>query len=252
MLRRLRPAWLAAFLKKLCNIQRIVIQTGSGDFRIDPISHFGHSIIGNGSYELAMMNVLKRFLHPGCTFVDVGANEGFFTILAGKLVGSAGRVIAVEPQSRLGPRVEDNIALNQLRNVQLVQVAVSDSEGVVQLYLSPDVNSGSSGLDRVTRYGVDSETIRSTTLAQILKEASVTQVQLMKMDIEGAEYEAILGSQELFRSGIVKALALELHPDIIRRRGHDPDRINSTLHECGYRPASLPGPAVYVWQPIEH
>jgi hypothetical protein len=58
---------------------------------------------------------------------------------------------------------------------------------------------------------------------------------LLKVDIEGYEYEAILGSQEVFRSGKIRAIALELHPGAIRKRGLDPEAIPTFLECCGYK-----------------
>src|SRR5262245_45001077 len=168
ILRRLRPAWLATLVKSKIGVQRVLVQTDAGVFRVDPISHLGHALIKFGSYVPDMMQILRRFLRPGATFVDLGANEGYYTVLAGRLVGPDGIAIAIEPQSRLLPIIKDNVALNDLQNVKLVQAAVSDYDGSAQLYLAPDVNSGSSGLERTTRYRLNTESTRVTTLSRVL------------------------------------------------------------------------------------
>jgi FkbM family methyltransferase len=235
VLRRIRPAWLASSLKRVMGIRRVVVRTKAGAFCVDPVSHFGHGLIRDGDYEPRMGEILRHFLPPGGTFMDVGANEGFFSVLAASLVGPSGRVIAVEPQRRLHPWLEENFRLNDLHNVRLVRAAVSDAEGMADLYLSPDVNTGSTGLTRSTRYRVGTEAVRTATLAQLVAEAGVGRIDLMKMDIEGFEYEAILGSEGLFRGGEVRALAVELHPADMLGRGRDPRRIADMLRACGYR-----------------
>lgn len=241
-----RPALVAAFVKQFFNIERIVVATPVGSFLIDPISNFGDSLIREGLYEPGMVETLKRFLSPGSVFVDVGANEGFFTVLGSSLVSESGRVIAIEPQTRLRTVLDQNLKLNELSNVALYQVAVSNTEGMAKLYLSPNINTGSSGLSCATRYRVATQQVRTVTLTQLLADAGVEQVDLMKMDIEGFEYEAVLGSRELFCEGRIIALALELHPSAIRGRGLDPQELVDFLRSCGYREDFSLGNTVFV------
>jgi len=247
LLRRIRPAVFATYLKRLFGIQRTVVKTGRGTFFVDPISHLGDFLIREGEYEPNMTATLDRYLPPGGVFADVGANEGYFSVLGGQIVGPAGRVIAIEPQARLRAVVEENIRLNGLQNVALYQTAISDAEGVADLYLAPDLNTGSSGLTRQNRYTVPTQSVRTTTLASVLATAGVEKIDLMKMDIEGFEYEAIMGSKDLFRGGRVRAIALELHPVVIRGRGHDPETLVAFLREQGYREDRATGNVVFVW-----
>ncbi|MEX0643451.1 MAG: FkbM family methyltransferase [Pirellulales bacterium] len=247
MLRDLRPAWVAASAKKLIGIKRIPLHVDAGTFHIDPISHFGCNLIQHRAYEPAMTDTLRRYLKPGGVFVDVGANEGYFSVLASCIVGPSGRVIAVEPQSRLQEVLRENFRLNGLTNVSLVQAAVSNEDGASVFHLSPDVNTGSSGLSLATKYQVETEQVRTSTLSRILSEAAVDHVDLMKMDIEGFEYEAILGSLDLFRKGIVRALALELHRSAISRRGLDAELLLESLREFKYELDESCATTVYVY-----
>ncbi|HEX4589767.1 MAG TPA: FkbM family methyltransferase [Gemmataceae bacterium] len=246
LLRRIRPAPLATRLKHLLGVKRLVVRIDKGSFFVDPVSHLGNYLIRDGEYEPAMEATLRRFLAPGGVFADVGANEGYFSVLAGQIVGPTGRVIAVEPQARLRTVLEENIRLNGLRNVTLSDAAVSDTEGTAELFLAPDLNTGSSGLARHTRYALPTQPVRTATLAHVLADAGADRIDLLKMDIEGFEYEAILGSKELFRTGAVRAFALEFHPSAIRGRGHDPDELVSFLSDCGYREDRTTGNAVFV------
>lgn len=234
LLLNVRPAPVATLLKRLVGVQRVVTRTAVGAFFVDPITDLGAALIGEGVYEPGMQRILKRFLKPGSVFVDVGANEGFFTVLGGLLVGATGRVIAVEPQERLGPVLARNIELNALSNVMLKRVAISDRDGSADLHLSPDSNTGSSGLARQSWYWVPRQPVRTVTLAALLRDAEVKHVDLMKMDIEGFEREAVFGSPELFRDGRVHAFALELHPRVFSARGFDPQEVIDFLNDCGY------------------
>jgi FkbM family methyltransferase len=246
ILRKTRPAFLATWLKRLLLVRRVVVRTDVGPFFVDPISHLGDLLIREGEYEPAMAATLRRYLTPGGVFVDVGANEGYFSVLGGQIVGPNGRVIAIEPQLRLRAVLDENMCLNELGNVTVCDAAVSDTEGAAELFLSPDMNTGGSGLAHRNRYPVATQTVRTTTLSNVLREAGIEQIVLMKMDIEGFEYEAVLGSKDLFRAGSVKAFALELHPEAIRERGRDPDELVAFLRSCGYREDRTTGNAVFV------
>lgn len=233
---RVRPAFAAAALKRLFRVRRAPFRTKWGVFLLDPVSQFGSRMMSAGGYEPQMVEAVQGLLRPGDLFLDVGANEGFFSIIASKRVGPEGRVFAVEPQSRLQPVIVANIARNKARNVELLQRAVSDERGIAELFLPPDTNTGSSGLFRTTRYRNPSERVLQATLSDIVAMMPDRPIRLMKMDIESFEHEAILGSKPLFEEGRIENIALELHPPVIEARGKRCEDITEFLESCGYRP----------------
>ncbi len=232
---RVRPALLASLLKKALRVQREFVQTPAGIFWVDPLSNFGSSILDTKAYESEMELVVRTLLSKGDCFVDLGANEGYFSIMASKLVGEIGHVFSIEPQSRLQKVLSMNIQLNSVLNVHVAQVAISDSEGTVKMSLSPDMNTGSSGLARATKYSVSTEEVRQTTLEAFIAEASPSVVKLLKIDIEGFEYEAIMGSKKLFEAGVIQHVALELHSSMLAKRGKNGAEIIDFLCDSGYR-----------------
>jgi FkbM family methyltransferase len=234
ILLRVRPAALGSLLKNGLRVRRTVIATDAGKFYVDPVSGFG-ALLVQGSYEPGLLMVLQSLLKPGSTFVDLGANEGYFSVIASELVGNDGIVIAVEPQSRLREILAKNFELNDVRNVRIIHAAISNYRGTGTLHLSPDTNTGSTGLSRSTAYRNKQETTGIITLTELLSNLGIAQVDLMKIDIEGFEYEAVLGSPELFREGRVKAIALEVHAGALATRGHAAEEIVTFLRDCGYR-----------------
>lgn len=233
-LMRVRPAPLGTLLKKLLGVRRVELATAEGRFWADPGSYLGATLARSGVYEPATLAVLKSLLHPGDTFVDVGANEGYFSVVASRRVGPGGRVVAVEPQGRLQAVLRRNFALNACPNVEVVAEAISDLPGEAELHLTPNMNNSASGLAQPTRYRLATETIRCTTLAEIFRQRNLADA-VVKMDIESWEYEAILGSAELFRSGRVRALVVEIHADLLARRGRNVAEISDLLSAAGYR-----------------
>jgi FkbM family methyltransferase len=196
-----------------------------------------------GEYEPETAETLSKLLRPGFVFIDLGANEGFFSILGARLIGPTGQVIAVEPQARLLPILEQNCVINDVaKTVQIVNLAVSDRNGTSTFFLSPDINTGSSGLANRTKYPLPTQQVSLITLSALLDRLHLLNVDLMKIDIEGYEYEAILGSPVVFQEHRVKTIVLELHPDSICKRGLAAERIGLFLEECGYeQDEGLPG-----------
>ena len=233
LLMHVRPAPLASLIKRLLYIRRRSITTGEGVFWVDPASFSGLELAENGVYERATLEMLRELLRPGDTFVDIGANEGYFTVVASRIVGATGRVLAVEPQVRLGPVLSKNLAENGCTNVEVIQAAVSDKAGSATLHLSPDMNNASSGLASATRYRVATQPTPLVTLMDILGRAPGARP-VVKIDIEGFEYEAVRGGEAAFRSGTVRALILESHDHILRMRGLDVEALPRLLLDCGY------------------
>lgn len=229
-----RPALLATYIKKLLRVRRKVESVSSGRFLIDPVSKFGMMLVEDGEYEPQMAATLNNILKPGNTFVDIGANEGYFTVLAAKIVGPAGRIVAVEPQKRVASILRENVTLNSLTNVAIVTTAISDQDGQSDLYLSPDTNTGSTSLIQTTKYRLPTQPVETSTLSALFDRCGIQVADLVKMDIEGFEYEAILGSPEIFKSHRVRYLALELHRPLLERKGLQIDSLLAFLADCGY------------------
>jgi FkbM family methyltransferase len=244
LLMRIRPAPLASMIKRLLRIQRVEIVTDGGRFWVDPASFSGLELAQTGQYDPVTLAVVRRLLSPGDTFIDIGANEGFFTVIASKLVGPTGSVLAVEPQLRLQSVLAKNLALNSCVNVNVIRAAISDHAGNSTLHLTPDVNNSASGLAAPTRYQLTTQPVTLMTLADLVAMAKGT-APVVKMDIESFEHEAIHGSEVVFRAFGVRALILELHYQMLRKRKLDIEAVPRLLRACGYEQAA--GWSGLVW-----
>jgi FkbM family methyltransferase len=231
VLRRVRPAPLARAIHGALGIQRRVMDTPVGRMFLDPVFGIGGSIAETGSFDPEMERTLANELQHGMTFVDLGANEGYFTVQGARLVGPTGRVVAVEPQDRLIPIIERNLTLNDVDNVTVMRVAISDSEGLAKLYLPPEALGA--GFTRMTRYPVATQQTETITLASLLARCGISNADVMKVDIEGAEYEAVLGSRDIFKTHRVKVLALDLH--LAQLGNARTDKLIAFVEGCGYR-----------------
>lgn len=232
-LMHIRPAPLAVLFKRALFVRRLVVNTPDGQFWVDPASDAGQRVYRTGCYDSQTVAILENVLRPGDTYLDIGANEGYFCVTATKRVGPTGRVIAIEPQARLAEVLRRNFELNG-SNVELIAAAISDHAGTATLHLTPDVNNSATGLAARTTYALKTEDVPMLTLSQLIAQREVHPPLVVKMDIESWEHEAILGSPEVFRSGLIRVLVLELHPALLRQRGLDPDAVPRFLAECGY------------------
>lgn len=133
--------------------------------------------------EFALMTA---WLPPGGTFVDVGANAGFYTVHGAACVGPAGRVLAIEPGAIVRARLTDTLTLNDLHaTVTIAPVAAGAAEGIA--HLSEDArNLGASHL------GEAGTEVPVKPLLNILSGAGLSRVDVLKIDIEGHEDQALI------------------------------------------------------------
>jgi FkbM family methyltransferase len=141
------------------------------------------------TWEPALTRLLRSRLRPGDVFIDVGANLGWFTIVAGRLVGDHGRVFAIEPAPLVRPGLLRNIEANGLSNVRLVLEAASRSPGEVRVVPGPPEHTGVSGV-------VPGPGIRCDTLPGLVGESAWRAARLIKIDVEGSVYDVVEGMKE--------------------------------------------------------
>ncbi len=160
------------------------------------------------------VRLIARFLRPGMVFLDIGANFGQYTVLAAERVGATGKVHSFEPSSRMFQELSFNVALNTLGGrCALNQTALSDTEGSAKLsrYEAGAEVYGSLGAHHRGKLPiVGYEDVTTTTLDTYVAEHGVHHVDLIKMDIEGAELLALRGGDGLLHRPDAPAIVLEM------------------------------------------
>ena len=144
-----------------------------------------------------------NLLESGDTVVDIGGNIGYHAMLASVCVGDGGKVLTFEPSSRIFADQKANLKLNNTTNVEAHQCAVSNVPGEVDLFYAGENIQGNSSIFHKNN-SVSSETVKAITFDEISKLVDLSQVKLIKIDVEGAE-GLVLSSL----AGHVKALANE-------------------------------------------
>lgn len=143
-----------------------------------------------GGWEPALTTFLRNRLSPGRVFVDVGANIGWFELWAAPLVGPDGSVVAIEASPVIFEQLKAQISRNGLSQVRLVNEAVGAADGWVRIVDGPAWNSGQSGT------AVDVErpgSVLSRPLHEILTPDEIRRCRLVKIDVEGGEFDVVRG-----------------------------------------------------------
>lgn len=191
-----------------------------------------------GIYAPGETALVRNALGPGGIFVDVGANWGYFSLIAATRVGPGGRVVALEPDPRLLPLLRANLVHNGLTQVTALGVAAAAHHAEVEM-LGFDWRDGNSGLTRIALPGDTSSgprfTVPGDTLARILDRLRVESVDLLKMDIEGAELFALEGLRPVLIPSRIRKLLIEIHPGHLAALGSDPNRAVEPLLAAGYQ-----------------
>lgn len=161
-----------------------------------------------GNYELPVQIAMQRLLRPGDVFWDVGANGGFFSLIAARLVGPAGEVVAFDPLPENVESIRAQRDVNALHNCTVVEAALSDAPGQNRFSFQLG-NSSTAHLGDPTRPGESSIDVPVTTLD--LFAAGRRKPTLLKIDVEGAEAQVLRGGRELLARGPVSLI--ELHAE---------------------------------------
>jgi FkbM family methyltransferase len=156
-------------------------------------------LVRDKHYEPHVSALLRQYLYPGDTFIDVGANVGYFTLLGASRVGPAGRVHSFEPNPRTFRELQRNAALNRFHWVSLNNLAVSNQSGIVQLWVGSEIDSGLASMRQTSELLSETIICRSTTLDDYVAHQQLGKIRAIKLDIEGAELLALQGAQGMLR-----------------------------------------------------
>lgn len=187
---------------------------------------------GLGIYEPFETELFRKEIKKGDVVLDIGANIGYYTLIAAKLVGENGQVYAFEPDPDNFALLEKNVEINGYKNVVLVQKAVSNKTGKIKLYLCED-NKGDHRIynSHDGRQSIEIEAIR---LDDYFKDYN-GKIDFIKIDIQGAEEGAIQGMLNLLEKNKTVKIVTEFWPIGLRRFGIEPEEYLKLLWKHGFK-----------------
>jgi len=192
----------------------------------------------NRIHEKTTTELFKKVVKEGEVVVDLGANIGYFTLLAAKLVGKNGKVFSFEPEPRNYGYLKKNIEINDYKNVVAVQKAVSDKNGKTRLYIC-DYDTGHHTINKF-------EGVRAYARGRLVKEKSVEietvtldeffkgkeeLIDVIKMDVEGAEALVLAGMDNILKKNKKLQMFIEFFPLLIKKMGSSPSEFLKKLIE---------------------
>ncbi|KUH75767.1 hypothetical protein AU184_15360 [Mycolicibacterium novocastrense] len=145
-----------------------------------------------GTWEPDLVAFMRSRLTRGDTFIDIGANVGYMSALAGKLVGADGGVVALEPATETIAALNETLAMNNLANVRVVAAAVSDHHGELPLFAGPSFGTG---LTSTVAHSFlrEAERVSAAPLNSLVTAEELASARLIKIDVEGAEDRVLAG-----------------------------------------------------------
>jgi FkbM family methyltransferase len=141
-------------------------------------------------YEHHEISYLKRNLRSGDVFLDIGANIGFYSLIASPIVGDRGMVLAVEADPYNFQKLSMNLKVNNIKNVQALNVGVSDREEVLRLGLNVTGNRGGNSFLSASEHGIH---VSCYPLSALLRDKQIDKIRGAKFDIEGFEFRVLDG-----------------------------------------------------------
>jgi len=150
-----------------------------------------------GTNELPVQRAIVDTLGPGDVFVDVGANIGYFSLLAARAVGPTGRVVAIEAVTELAAAVRANAGRNGLDQIDVIEAAASDTVGEGVLMLAEHPGGATISPDDVPPDLAGRRTVRTVSLDGLVAAGGMPVPSMVKVDVEGAEFSVLAGMTEI-------------------------------------------------------
>jgi FkbM family methyltransferase len=198
-----------------------------------------------GAYALALIDLMKRFLRPGDTFLDVGANIGYLSAVGAGLVGTSGQVHSFEPIPVYFRRLQRLAELNPNYTIVANPCAAGDREGTAQADIS--IEPGENTLvpnftnKELVKDRIDVSVIR---LDDYIETKRLTKIVLIKIDTEGFELPVLLGLQKFFeRAERLPAILCEIDPRAYTPLGHKATDFPAYMSRYGYRARQVVRPS---------
>ncbi|HBO10538.1 MAG: Methyltransferase FkbM [Microgenomates group bacterium GW2011_GWC1_46_16] len=207
----------------------ITVNTGYGKNLIVSARDAGLGLMlrTRGKYEPLLTDYLQTNVKQSVIAVDIGANVGYFTKQLAELVGNKGRVIGFEPCETNWKYLTKNVAGH--KNVVIVQVALSDTDGLHR-FSEDRANPGENGLSRRGNLRV-----KTMTMDGWMKAKRIQKINLIKIDVEGAEVMVLKGAKTMIRNQKKITVICECNPEALQKLGYSAIDLTKILKSCGLK-----------------
>lgn len=202
---------------------------------LDITNPYTWDLINGNEHEDNVKQTFVDNIHEGNTVIDVGANIGEFSLIASKIIGKKGKIISIDPLNQAIIWLNKNYILNNSSNYEILEKAVGDKTGTMTLYKKNEVSEmGLLDPDIVDQTLLPSGEITVDTIDNIISSRNIDNVEMLKIDVEGFEYEVLCGCKNSFKEKKIKKIICEIHSSYLRKKNMDENVIYSMLKKNGF------------------
>jgi FkbM family methyltransferase len=184
------------------------------------------------SHRRPELELFKGLLAPNTTFIDIGANHGIFALTAAHRPGCSISVHAFEPQPRPREALQRSVREARLDNVVVHSLALGQHHGTSEFSI-PDIGSGIGSLSKGLKSNAITRTVSVRPLDAVVTERHIDDIGLIKVDVEGWEYQVFLGGKQTLTSR-QPLIWFEANPSALQPTGHSTDDLFALLRSYGY------------------
>jgi len=199
---------------------------------LNPTEHIQQQIFWYGYYEKELGYLLKKIVKPEDVFLDLGANIGYFSLLVANNSPSV-KVISFEPVAGLFQNMNDNISLNNIKNISTVNAAVGEISEENELFVSAPDNLGMSSFHQPENYSGKKEKVKVVAIDDWVKTSGLSKIDVIKLDIEGSELAALKGMKEVLQKQ-KPVLIVEVNPETLSMFNLKPSDIYDHLKQLHF------------------
>jgi FkbM family methyltransferase len=216
----------------------IQVSAGCVEFQVVPEGAIAFHTWSGLRFEHSELEFILRVLRPGMTFLDIGANIGLFSLAAGKkLSGQLSFIYAFEPCPSTFASLEANLLRNGLATVRAIRVALSDQTGEASLYVNTALKDALNSLEDPSHSDaevVGREVVQTITLDDFVARENIARVDVMKVDVEGAELLVFRGGRKLLERPDAPLILYEGYSWCTAGFHYHPVELMWQLEELGY------------------
>ncbi|MDF2551510.1 MAG: hypothetical protein K0R77_785 [Chryseobacterium sp.] len=215
------------------DVKKQIIYRGNLKLQVNLSDWIQQQLYFLGDYEKPEIDYLSDFLKPGNVFIDIGANIGLFSLNASEIVGEKGKIYAFEAFPPNYNQFKENISLNKFENIIAENKAISSQNSTIEiLYNEKDNNIGMASA--FLKDFTSKEVVESTTLDQYSVDHHINRIDLIKIDIEGGEYDALLGMTRILTE-IKPQILIEINHKTLKDSGHSETEIINLFSKFNYQ-----------------
>jgi len=222
----------------MLNDPLIYLKEFNGKFYINPRSDLFKVIIKNKGYELNLTKYCRQYIDKNKDFIDAGANVGFYTILASKMLNKNRRIIAIEPSNNAYKKLKLNISINNLsNNIYIVKKVAINKEAIVSLKTINNKEEYSTLGNKMKHKAILNESFKVEKVPSTTVDKIVDQYQLqpgfIKIDVEGAEYLLLKGAKKTLLK-YSPIILIEINEKLLNQNKSSTKKIKSFLEKNNY------------------